>query len=473
MNKYKLISLCIDEILEGKSSLEDCIGKYPEVGDELRACFAAAESLHKQTPAISAEFKSRARSRLFAADRAPLPKAHRTTGFWGWLRPSALARAPLAVILGTMGVVGSGAGIVYASQDSLPGEVLYTVKISSENIRLALTTGSESKAKLNLELAERRVEEAVAQSERGESISYTTPEKVAHHLDAAINEIDNLDEEASVALISQLSQSTINQQATLNQALVEFPEENQVALEETIDASRRGSTVAVLADANPSFLDSRPSVTDSTFEFNFFKLEGILISVGDDWNVGGVIIKNVVAPRIAQYSVDNRVIISGSIYNGKTFIFSIRQRMERGGNEVNIEGFFNGTSEDGSVWYVSGIPINKPRDASPLSESTNLKLTGTVQDGAFTATSMEIGAWTRDVTVTGTLIEVSYSESRVVIEVAGARITANIEIAEIVTTSGASLEKSVLDSLIGTEIKVSGLKSFSGLMYASKIYVTQ
>lgn len=472
MDKSELITRCLDEILEGKTSLEDCIREYPELGAELRDFLSVAASVRQQKVDISPDFKLRARSHLF--DAADLVRENRKTGVFDWLRPVTLVnrlRTTMAVALVVAGL-GGGTGMVYAAQGSLPGEALYPVKLGSENVRLALTLTPDTKAEVNLELAERRVEEVVIQSARGQAVSAATPKAVAKHLDAVINEIEDLDEAKSRQLISQLSASTINQQVTLNQLLVESPEKH-AELEETIGASRRGSTVAVMADANPAFLSSQPSVTDKKLEEAYFTLEGILESVGDDWNIGGTVLKNVSVPKDADYTIGGRIAVEGIIRDGRTFITSLKPK-EGTSDEVKLEGMFSGTSPDGSVWYVSGIPISKPQGLGQVSEGSDLNLTSTVQNGNVVVSGQASidKEEKRDVKVTGKLIEVSADNNVIVIKVAGAKITTNIQGAEIKAEDTPGLDKSGLRSLIGQEVRVSGLKSQDGVIFASKVFIT-
>lgn len=471
MDKSELITRCLDEILEGKASLEDCLREHPELGADLRDLLSVAAGVRQQRVDISPDFKLKARSHLF--DAKDLVREGRKTGVFDWLRPMTLAnrlRTTMAAALVVAGL-GGGTGVVYAAQGSLPGEALYPVKLGSENVRLALTLTSDKKGELNLELAERRVEEAVIQSARGQAVSAATPKAVAKHLDAVINEIEDLDEDKSRLLISQLSASTINQQVTLNQLLVEAPE-MQAELEETMGASRRASTVAVMADANPAFLSSQPSVTDKKLEQTYFTLEGILQSVGDDWNIGGTILKNVSLPKDADYTSGGRIAVEGIIRDGKTFITSLKPK-EGTSEEVRLEGMFSGTSPDGSVWYVSGIPINKPQDLEQVSEGSDLNLTSTMQNGNVVVSGQASSDQEekRNVKVTGKLIEVSSDNTVIVIKVAGAKITTNIEGAEIKVEDTSGLDKSGLRSLIGQEVRVSGLKSQDGVIYASKVFI--
>ncbi|KKQ21558.1 MAG: hypothetical protein US36_C0018G0017 [Candidatus Wolfebacteria bacterium GW2011_GWC1_37_10] len=65
---------------------------------------------------------------------------------------------PIAIILGLIGI-GASAATVAASQNSLPGDTLYPVKILSEDARLAVIFNDESETKARMNLAQRRVEE--------------------------------------------------------------------------------------------------------------------------------------------------------------------------------------------------------------------------------------------------------------------------------------------------------------------------
>ena len=65
-----------------------------------------------------------------------------------------------------------GGGTVYASQDSLPGDALYPVKLGTEQARLVLTPSDAAKVGLQLTFANSRLEEMSALVEKGK------PEKV-------------------------------------------------------------------------------------------------------------------------------------------------------------------------------------------------------------------------------------------------------------------------------------------------------
>lgn len=65
------------------------------------------------------------------------------------------------VLAGLLLVVVAGAGTASAAQRALPGDTLYPIKISiNEQVELALASNTAAKATLEVEFAERRVEEA-------------------------------------------------------------------------------------------------------------------------------------------------------------------------------------------------------------------------------------------------------------------------------------------------------------------------
>jgi hypothetical protein len=358
----------------------------------------------------------------------------------------------------------------------MPGDVLYPVKIGTENVRLTFTVTHESKAELNLQIADRRVDEVVAQSMRGQDIDAEVPQDVARHLDAAIKEIESLNEEESKVIISQLSQTTIHQQVVLSQAVTESNEEieegQKTTLEETLDASRRGSTVAVVAEANPAFLTSTPSTADKNIEESYFKLQGTLLStIGGNWNVAGVTLRNVSVPPGAVYDLDCTVTLEGIIRGDKTFVSIFAEDEDSRGNDVIIEGIFKGIDNDGS-WVIGGISVKKPENISPVPEGSQLKLTGVMQNGIFLVARQEIGDVRKEVRITGKLVDVNKDITTVAIDVAGAKISVRLREVSVATDSGKGLEKSVLRSLIGNQIQLGELRISSGAISSGKIYIS-
>lgn len=72
------------------------------------------------------------------------------------VRPYKLATIPLVIAL----VFGSGYSILQASENSLPGEKLYGVKVAAEQAKLQLTFDETKQAAMHVELAKKRLDEA-------------------------------------------------------------------------------------------------------------------------------------------------------------------------------------------------------------------------------------------------------------------------------------------------------------------------
>lgn len=65
-------------------------------------------------------------------------------------------------------LLGGGAGATYASQSSLPGDVLYPVKIASEKVQTALVVDDVKEADLHLKFSSERLEEVEELAQKGE-----------------------------------------------------------------------------------------------------------------------------------------------------------------------------------------------------------------------------------------------------------------------------------------------------------------
>ncbi len=103
----------------------------------------------------------------------------------------------------------AGGGTVYASQDSLPGDRLYTVKTGAESFRISLA-GDASAARLWLESSEKRLAEAEALNQLGRTGGIETA--MAGYIQAVTGSMEGLeaitsDDELAEELSKMLSES--------------------------------------------------------------------------------------------------------------------------------------------------------------------------------------------------------------------------------------------------------------------------
>ncbi len=156
-----ILNECLDRILRGET-VDQCLQSYPEQAGELepllRTALAAKTASHIQP---RPEFRARARYEFQSALRDMEARKSRRRSFlnwhWQWQWQSGWAIAMIAVLV----IVIAGGSTVAASRNSMPDEFLYPVKITAENVQLALTPSEVGKAELNARYAEKRAEEIV------------------------------------------------------------------------------------------------------------------------------------------------------------------------------------------------------------------------------------------------------------------------------------------------------------------------
>jgi hypothetical protein len=94
----------------------------------------------------------------------------------------------LSLLLG-----GTGAA-VYASQDSQPGDMLYTVKTTGEDVQFRLANHADTKVQLALKFAARRVSEALNMAENRQKIHGNLINRLEQNLNTALRATAEMDE---------------------------------------------------------------------------------------------------------------------------------------------------------------------------------------------------------------------------------------------------------------------------------------
>ena len=163
---------CVERLSKGES-IQDCLNRYPDYADELRpllevsvSTIRAAEELRPDPSARSRNFQRFSNAISETARR----KRERTP----WWQPWKSRRfAPLVrpALVGFMAVVimltGVGATTAAAS-NSVPGEPLYWVKTTRENVESRLPRSEESRANYEAKLAQVRGDEVNKLIQRGQ-----------------------------------------------------------------------------------------------------------------------------------------------------------------------------------------------------------------------------------------------------------------------------------------------------------------
>jgi hypothetical protein len=153
---------CLERLLVKGESLEQCLEHYPTQAAELRPLLEMALAA-REASAIQPrpDFRARARYQFHSALKEMAAGKSRTS--WGWFPRWATVVAVVLVL------VLVGGGTVLAADSSMPDSPLYSVKLATEQVRLALTPSQMGKARLCAELADRRVVEIAHMADKGDA----------------------------------------------------------------------------------------------------------------------------------------------------------------------------------------------------------------------------------------------------------------------------------------------------------------
>jgi hypothetical protein len=185
MNKEfnEALQTCLDLIRGGRETIDSVVSLYPEFAEELRpqleiaTWLTSAGSALDPRPGFVTASRHRLVSRIQQENRPPVPVpltwGERFQQFF-----SAQKLAPVGFVLVMMlGLFVSGT-VVTASQKAIPGDDLYAVKLTLEQIALATSLDEKSDAELQIQMVENRLTEvqALIVEERYDEIADTIQE---------------------------------------------------------------------------------------------------------------------------------------------------------------------------------------------------------------------------------------------------------------------------------------------------------
>lgn len=141
---------------------------------------------------------------------------------------------PLILILT---LLGGGAGATYASQNALPGDTLYPIKIASEKVETALAFSDSRDAKLHLDFATRRLSEINKLAEKGKASTTAVDNAVTRYNQELANVQDILnktEKENSVQIATNLDNKLTENKGILRALSKQI--DNKDSLKELSDA---------------------------------------------------------------------------------------------------------------------------------------------------------------------------------------------------------------------------------------------
>ncbi len=140
-----ILDACLNQIEEGESTIDECLARYPEHAAQLKPLLSAATRLARGREVVpSPQYKNRARSQLNVYMQQHPQRKRVSPVLW---------RVSIGFV--TMLLLFLASGTAFAQQ-ALPGDALYTWKLTSEHIwRLT----SNDQLGVDISLSERRFDE--------------------------------------------------------------------------------------------------------------------------------------------------------------------------------------------------------------------------------------------------------------------------------------------------------------------------
>ncbi len=150
-----ILAQCTEDLLRQHRTLEECLQTYPHYAAQLKPLLLAGLMTNRlKPPQLSADavdsLEMRLRAQMKQQKRVPRRRSGLAYG---------LSRLAAVLVVALLIAFGSGAGLVAASSNSLPGDPLYGIKRLWEAIILALSPLSGPQDLLWQHIAETRLDE--------------------------------------------------------------------------------------------------------------------------------------------------------------------------------------------------------------------------------------------------------------------------------------------------------------------------
>jgi len=212
----------------------------------------------------------RLQAEMTALEQKERERSERTSPWTNWFKSSVRRWVTVAATIVLIFIIAS-AGTIAASANSLPGELLYSVKHATEQARLALAFSDLSKADLHLNYAERRAVEMSTLIEYGNITSVEeTAAKMEEHLVASGQFAAKAGQPEAVLFKTKLETSATLTLGQLEAAINQAPEEIRGQLFQSLVIVKEGYDLATEALPLPveptpeSPISTEPEVTPST-----------------------------------------------------------------------------------------------------------------------------------------------------------------------------------------------------------------
>jgi hypothetical protein len=248
---------CIEDVKAGRSSIEDCLDRYPSMREQLEPLLRIASAI-REPPDVEASSSFKMKARVWLMDQI---HGRQAGARWPWrgydsqMRPVvhmkrfslSMVGVILAIVL-TLSAI--GAGTAYASQASLPGDTLYSVKLGGEELSMMLLRDDVARAERALSFANKRIREMEALTEKGRPQDLDLAvEKYGHALNMTLAEIEQAGDTglATENVTALVAEATIRHLLILDEVSDMVQDQAETAMAHARNVSETGYVHALAA----------------------------------------------------------------------------------------------------------------------------------------------------------------------------------------------------------------------------------
>ena len=161
----EVLATCLDDLRQDKASLCDCLERFPQYRDELEPLLRKSLILNnisevKPRPELITNVFCQLMEQLStrqSVTKQPLVRNINNTNGFIFHRRLSMLQIIIALVFALISATG---GVVYASDAAEPGNSLYGLDLAIEQLGLFLAPNGEAAARLHLDYASERLEEA-------------------------------------------------------------------------------------------------------------------------------------------------------------------------------------------------------------------------------------------------------------------------------------------------------------------------
>lgn len=226
----KILDTCIAELRIGKS-LEECLSRYPGQQQDLKPLLELAQEIQrwpKPEPApelVSATLVSV--GEMISCHRKPESRR-----FWGALfhRPRVAWALGVAFIL-----LFIFTGMTFISGNSIPGDVLYSVKLATEKVKFLLTYDAQKKAELRLTFSDERLRELIGILQRSGTLDTDLLKAMLDEAKLALENGSQLPEQQASLFHVKFNHINAYQKESLEQIRLKVPPSERETVDKAIE----------------------------------------------------------------------------------------------------------------------------------------------------------------------------------------------------------------------------------------------